>query len=37
MNKNMVYGANEATSLTDKVAPITGTHVHFGSGAFAED
>lgn len=37
MNKNMVYGANEATSLTDKVAPITGTNVHFGSGAFAED
>lgn len=37
MNKNMVYGANEVTSLTDKVAPITGTNVHFGSGAFAED
>lgn len=37
MNKNMVYGANEATSLTDKVAPITGTNVHFGSGAFVED
>lgn len=37
MNKNMVYGANEATSLTDKVAAITGTNVHFGSGAFAED
>ena len=37
MNKNMVYGANEATSLTDRVAPITGTNVHFGSGAFAED
>ena len=37
MNKNMVYGANEATSLTDKVAPITGTNVHFGSGVFAED
>lgn len=36
MNKNMVYGTNEATSLTDKVAPITGTNVHFGSGAFAE-
>lgn len=36
MNKNMVYGANEATSLTDKVAPITGTHVHFGSGVFEE-
>lgn len=37
MNKNMVYGANEATSLTNKVAPITGTNVHFGSGAFTED
>ena len=37
MNKNMVYGANEATSLTDKVAAIKGTNVHFGSGAFAED
>ena len=37
MNKNMVYGANEATSLTGNVAPITGTNVHFGSGAFAED
>ena len=37
MNKNMVYGANEATSLTNQVAPITGTNVHFGSGAFAED
>lgn len=36
MNKNMVYGANEATSLTNKVAPITGTNVHFGSGAFEE-
>ena len=36
MNKNMVYGANEATSLTDKVALITGTNVHFGSGAFEE-
>ena len=36
MNKNMVYGANEATSLTDKVAPITGTNVHFGSGVFEE-
>lgn len=36
MNKNMVYGANEATSLTDKVAHITGTNVHFGSGAFEE-
>lgn len=36
MNKNMVYGANEATSLTDKVVPITGTNVHFGSGAFEE-
>lgn len=38
MNKNMVYGANEATSLTDKVATITtGKNIHFGSGAFAED
>ena len=36
MNKNMVYGANEATSLTDKVAHITGTNVHFGSGVFEE-
>lgn len=36
MNKNMVYGANEATSLTNKVALITGTNVHFGSGAFEE-
>lgn len=36
MNKNMVYGANEATSLTNQVAPITGTNVHFGSGAFEE-
>lgn len=32
----MVYGANEATSLTDKVAAITGTNVHFGSGVFEE-
>lgn len=38
MNKNMVYGANEATSLTDKVADFTkGKNIHFGSGAFAED
>lgn len=38
MNKNMVYGANEATSLTDKVATITtGKNIHFGSGAFVED
>lgn len=38
MNKNMVYGANEATSLTDKVATITtGKNIHFGSGAFTED
>lgn len=37
MNKNMVYGANEATSLTDKVATITtGKNIHFGSGAFEE-
>lgn len=37
MNKNMVYGANEATSLTDKVATITtGKNIHFGSGVFEE-
>lgn len=37
MNKNMVYGANEATSLTDKVADFTkGKNIHFGSGAFVE-
>lgn len=37
MNKNMVYGANEATSLTDKVADITkGKNLHFGVGAFEE-
>lgn len=37
MNKNMVYGANEATSLTDKVADFTkGKNIHFGSGAFDE-
>lgn len=37
MNKNMVYGANEATSLTDKVADFTkGKNIHFGSGAFEE-
>ena len=37
MNKNMVYGANEATSLTDKVADFTkGKNIHFGSGAFKE-
>lgn len=37
MNKNMVYGANEATSLTDKVADlIKGKNIHFGSGAFEE-
>ena len=33
----MVYGANEATSLTDKVADFTkGKNIHFGSGAFEE-
>lgn len=38
MNKNMVYGANEATSLTDKVADLTkGKNIHFGSGKFVED
>lgn len=37
MNKNMVYGANEATSLTDKIADFTkGKNIHFGSGAFEE-
>lgn len=37
MNKNMVYGANEATSLTDKVADFTkGKNIHFGSGTFEE-
>lgn len=37
MNKNMVYGANETTSLTDKVADFTkGKNIHFGSGAFEE-
>lgn len=37
MNKNMVYGANEATSLTDKVADFTkGKNIHFGSGVFEE-
>lgn len=37
MNKNMVYGAKEATSLTDKVADFTkGKNIHFGSGAFEE-
>lgn len=31
----MVYGANEATSLTDNVADFTkGKNIHFGSGAF---
>lgn len=35
MNKNMVYGANEATSLTDKVnAIVKGKEVKFGNGAF---
>lgn len=37
MNKNMIYGANEATSLTDKVADFTkGKNIHFGSGVFEE-
>ncbi len=37
MNKNMVYGANEATSLTGNVADITkGKNLHFGVGAFEE-
>lgn len=37
MNKNMVYGANEAISLKDKVADITkGKNLHFGVGAFEE-
>lgn len=37
MNKNIVYGANETTSLTDKVADFTkGKNIHFGSGAFEE-
>ena len=37
MNKNMIYGANEATNLTDKVAGITiaeGKAIKFGNGAF---
>lgn len=37
MNKNMVYGANEATNLTDKVAGITiaeGQAIKFANGAF---
>lgn len=37
MNKNMVYGANEATSLTDKVNAATiakDKEVKFGNGAF---
>lgn len=37
MNKNMIYGAGEATNLTDKVAGITiaeGQAIKFGNGAF---
>ena len=37
MNKNMIYGANEATNLTDKVAGVTiaeGKAIKFGNGAF---
>ena len=37
MNKNIVYGANEATNLTDKVNAATivkGKEVKFGNGAF---
>ena len=37
MSKNMIYGANEATNLTDKVAGITigeGQPIRFGNGAF---
>ena len=35
MNKNIVYGAGEATNLTDKVnAIVKGKEVKFGNGAF---
>lgn len=37
MSKNMIYGANEATNLTNKVAGITiaeGQAIKFGNGAF---
>ena len=35
MSKNMIYGANEATNLTDKVATIAeGKAIKFGNGAF---
>ena len=37
MSKNMIYGANEATNLTDKVAGVTiaeGKAIRFGNGAF---
>ena len=37
MSKNMIYGANEATNLTDNVAGITiaeGKAIKFGNGAF---
>lgn len=38
MNKTMVYGAGEATSLTTSVADVAkGKNLHFGVGAFAED
>ena len=37
MSKNMIYGAGEATNLTDKVAGVTiaeGKAIKFGNGAF---
>ena len=37
MSKNMIYGANEATNLTNNVAGITiaeGQAIKFGNGAF---
>ena len=39
MSKNMIYGANEATNLTNNVAGITiaeGKAIKFGNGAFDE-
>ncbi len=39
MTKKMVYGAGEATKLTDQVVetkPVTGKELHFGVGAFEE-
>ena len=39
MSKNMIYGANEATNLTNNVAGITiaeGQAIKFGNGAFDE-